>query len=163
MCRELMILELGNALFYCYLMVKGVMSVGWLFSLRFGTGERRRSWASSVRLFTCNATRVFYYVLRRCGRPETSRYPVGSSGSSSSVVTCSSVATCSAAFQSCPDSRKRLRHAKFGAQALSVWGARVANGHQHQKKSHLNKLQNTPASERKSPRERIMFQVPAWP
>lgn len=80
LCLELMILELGNALFYCNLMVKGVLSVGWFFSLRFGTGERRRSWASSVRLFTCNATRVFYYVLRRYGRPRTSRYPVGSSG-----------------------------------------------------------------------------------
>lgn len=88
LCRELMIVELENALSYCNLMVKGVLSVGWLFSLRFGTGERRRSWASSIRLFTCNATRVFYYVLRRCGRPKTSRYPVGSSGLSSSVATC---------------------------------------------------------------------------
>lgn len=90
LCRELMIVELENALFYCNLMVKGVMSVGWLFSLRFGTGERRRSWASSIRLFTCNATRVFYYVLRRHGRPKTSRYPVGSSGLSSSFVACPS-------------------------------------------------------------------------
>lgn len=82
LCRELMIIELGCALFYCYLMIQGVLSVGWLFSLQFGTGERRRSWASSVRLFTCNATRVFHYIPRGHGRPRALRYPVGSSGSS---------------------------------------------------------------------------------
>lgn len=88
LCRELMNLELGFALFYCYLMIQGVLSVGWFFSLRFGTGEKRRSWASSVWLFTCNASRVFYYILQGYGRPKTSRYPVGPSGLSSYVDAC---------------------------------------------------------------------------
>lgn len=157
LCLELMILELGNALFYCNLIFKGVLSVGWFFSLRFGTGERRRSWASSVRLFTCNATRVFYYVLRRYGRPRTSRYPVGSSGCS--PVLLRARAPRLVAFQSCLALRLWLRHAKFGAQVLYMREAGVANGVQHQKKIHLSKLQSIAPSERKSPRERIMFQV----
>ena len=123
LCRELMILELGNALFYCYLMVKGVMSVGWLFSLRFGTGERRRSWASSVRLFTCNATRVFYYVLRRYGTP-TKNFGIsrGLEQLERLVIQCCCVfqQLGSVAFQSCPDWGKQLRHAKFGAQVLCM-------------------------------------------
>lgn len=109
LCRELMILELGFALFYCYLMIQGVLSVGWLFSLRFGTGERRRSWASSVRLFTCNATRVFYYILRGYGRPKTSRYPLGSSDSLSGVDVCYKSSTLWPASL-CLAIRSRLRH-----------------------------------------------------
>lgn len=161
MCRELMIIELENALFYCYLMVKGVLSVGWLFSLRFGTGERRRSWASSVRLFTCNATRVFYHVLRRYGRPKTSRYP---------RVLERSVLQCYHVFQQLgPSALQSLACLEAAVEAHTSecklfvreepeWRVR----HQRQKKSHLNKLQSNTQSERKPTGKACISSNWAW-
>lgn len=158
MCRELTIIELEMLSFYCYLMVKGVLSVGWLFSLRFGTGERRRSWASSVRLFTCNATRVFYYVLRRYERPNNFGIPPWARAARPSVLLCVPAARpFGLAVLSClrEAAETHASECKLSVRGEPVWRTR----HQHQKKSHLNKLQIAARSERESPRKRLVFQV----
>lgn len=156
LCRDLMILELGFALFYCYLMIQGVLSVGWLLSLRFGMGERRRSWASSIRLFTCNATRVFYYILRGYGRPKTSRYPSGSLSGVDMCYNSLTLALRSLSRLKEPAETRRWDHESCVWEKSGWWTAT----RNQQKPS--ERIPRTPRRDRVSPREMFDSEYLAW-